>query len=382
MPKEMNIFQLERIYGGKFGPGNRITVFHDVKDAFLDIFREIDRARESICLVFYIFRNDVTGSELAELLKTKAREGVRVCLLYDHFGSLFTPRWFWQSLKEAGAEVKASRPLKWKRPREYIYRDHRKLIVIDGKIAFTGGLNIADEYRPFRHRIRGWRDTAVRVEGPAALKLYDIFDKTWQFWKGTPFAMLSGEKVPSFEDGLSVMPIFSSSARGRRKIRKLLHWCIRESQSQISLTTAYFTPSRRLIQILAEAVERGVRVRLLLPSKSDISPAQYAGRAFFLRLLKSGVEIYLYQDTVLHAKSYVFDDVFSIVGSANLDFQSLRKNDEGNVGVYDERFAREMEMIFAMDIGKSRKVDLDEWRKRPLCDKIKERFFVLFRMRL
>jgi cardiolipin synthase len=378
----MNIFQLERIYGGKFVPGNRITVFHEVKDAFLDIFREIERARESICLVFYIFRNDVTGSELAELLKTKAREGVRVCLLYDHFGSLFTPRWFWQSLKEAGAEVKASRPLKWKRPREYIYRDHRKLIVIDGKIAFTGGLNIADEYRPFRHRIRGWRDTAVRVEGPAALKLYDIFDKTWQFWKGTPFAMLSGEKVPSFEDGLSVMPIFSSSARGRRKIRKLLHWCIRESQSQISLTTAYFTPSRRLIQILAEAVERGVRVRLLLPSKSDISPAQYAGRAFFLRLLKSGVEIYLYQDTVLHAKSYVFDDVFSIVGSANLDFQSLRKNDEGNVGVYDERFAREMEMIFAMDIGKSRKVDLDEWRKRPLCDKIKERFFVLFRMRL
>jgi cardiolipin synthase len=378
----MNIFQLERIYGGKFVPGNRITVFHEVKDAFLDIFREIERARESICLVFYIFRNDVTGSELAELLKTKAREGVRVCLLYDHFGSLFTPRWFWQSLKEAGAEVKASRPLKWKRPREYIYRDHRKLIVIDGKIAFTGGLNIADEYRPFRHRIRGWRDTAVRVEGPAALKLYDIFDKTWQFWKGTPFAMLSGEKVPSFEDGLSVMPIFSSSARGRRKIRKLLHWCIRKSQSQISLTTAYFTPSRRLIQILAEAVERGVRVRLLLPSKSDISPAQYAGRAFFLRLLKSGVEIYLYQDTVLHAKSYVFDNVFSIVGSANLDFQSLRKNDEGNVGVYDERFAKEMEMIFAMDIGKSRKVDLDEWRKRPLCDKIKERFFVLFRMRL
>jgi cardiolipin synthase len=378
----MNIFQLERIYGGKFVPGNRITVFHEVKDAFLDIFREIERARESICLVFYIFRNDVTGSELAELLKTKAREGVRVCLLYDHFGSLFTPRWFWQSLKEAGAEVKASRPLKWKRPREYIYRDHRKLIVIDGKIAFTGGLNIADEYRPFRHRIRGWRDTAVRVEGPAALKLYDIFDKTWQFWKGTPLAALSGEEVPSFEDGLSVMPIFSSSARGRRKIRKLLHWCIRKSQSQISLTTAYFTPSRRLIQILAEAVERGVRVRLLLPSKSDISPAQYAGRAFFLRLLKSGVEIYLYQDTVLHAKSYVFDDVFSIVGSANLDFQSLRKNDEGNVGVYDERFAREMEMIFAMDIGKSRKVDLDEWRKRPLCDKIKERFFVLFRMRL
>jgi len=376
---------IERIYGGKFIPDNRVTVFYEGEEAFRDIFSEIEKADISVCLIFYIYRNDDTGKDLKELLIRKVKEGIRVCVLYDHFGSLFTPSSFWKGMREAGIEVRASRPFRWSAPRGYIRRDHRKLLVIDGKIAFTGGLNIADEYRGygfFKSREKGWRDTAVKVEGPAAASLYHIFDETWQFWKGTALKPLSPEDSVSYPGGPKVMPIFSSSARGRKKMRRLLHWCIRRATNQICLTTAYFTPSRRMLHILAEAVRRGVTVKLLLPSKSDIIAAQYAGRAFYSGLLRAGVEIYLYQPTILHAKVYVFDRTFAIVGSANLDFRSLRRNDEGNIGVYDRVFASQMEMIFNRDSDYSKKLDLVTWKKRPLYRKLEEKFFALFRRRL
>lgn len=379
---------IEKVYGDKFIGGNRVTVFHKGKAAFTDIFDEIAQAKKTVCLIFYIFRDDSTGRDLARLLKKKVREGLNVCVLYDHFGSFMTRRRFWNDLKTAGVAVRASRPFKWHTPSDYIHRDHRKLIVIDGGTAFTGGLNIADEYRGYvllRRRVKGWRDTAVKIRGPAARKLHGIFNKTWRFWKGKPVDIAPVNDTTYDKDetgGLKVMPIFSSSSKGRRKMRRLLHWCIRKSHNTIDLTTAYFTPSRRMLHILSEAVKRGVRVRLLLPLKSDIAAARYAGTAFFSRLLKSGVEIYLYQEAVLHAKAYIFDTIFSIVGSANLDFQSLRKNDEGNVGVYDEGFGSRMTRIFENDIRESRKLDLEEWMKRPFCDKIKEKFFVLFRRRL
>lgn len=165
-------------------------------------------------------------------------------------------------------------------------------------------------------------------------------------------------------------------------MRRLFHWCIRNATLQISLTTAYFTPSRRLLHILAEAVQRGVRVRLLLPLRGDVTAAHYAGRAFFSHLLRRGVEIYLYRESVLHAKTYVFDKSFSIVGSANLDFQSMRKNDEGNIGVFDSMFAREMEMVFEIDLARSEQVSLRAWQRRPLLQKIMEGFFAMFRRRL
>ncbi|MEE9523489.1 MAG: phospholipase D-like domain-containing protein, partial [Thermodesulfovibrionales bacterium] len=339
----------------------------------------------TVLLVFYIFKNDDTGTQLAGILKKKASEGVRVCVLYDHFGSIFTPHSFWMDLRNDGVEVRASRPFKWKAIGDYIHRDHRKLIVIDGKVAFTGGLNIADEYRGhglMRHKKGGWRDTAIKLEGPVAGKLHDIFSKTWLFWKGDPIDIKGSINGLSADKGLKVITIFSSSSRGRKSIRKLLYWCIRNAKQSICLTTAYFTPSRRMMFVLREAVQRGVKVRLLLPGFSDMKAVMYAGRASFSELLKWGVDIYLYRESVLHAKSYMFDGVFCVIGSANLDFQSLRKNDEGNIGVYDEGFAGEMEVIFNRDIERSKKIEFEEWIKRPLLKKILEKFFVMFRRRL
>lgn len=373
---------LQWVYGLPFTNGNRVDLLWKNNELFHQIFEIVRNAKELICLEFYIFRNDETGNELAEILKKKASEGVKVCILYDHFGSLFTPSKFWTELRNAGVEVRASRPFRWTRPFHYVYRDHKKLIIIDGVNAYTGGLNIANEYRGY-HRIRkikGWRDTGIFLEGPIATTLLDMFKKSWEIWKGIPIRFV--KQTNPATDGLPVIPIFASSSKGRRRMRKLLYYSINHAQKSVYLTTAYFTPSRRMLQVLGEAVMRGVDVKLLLPEKTDVVAARYAARAFFAKLLGTGVEIYTYQGEVLHAKTYVFDGIWSVIGSANLDFQSLRKNDEGNVGILDPGFGRGMLEVFEDDLKQSKRVTLDKWLRRPFFEKVKEKFFALFRRRL
>lgn len=357
------------------------------RDSFNAIFNSVAQARKIICLQFYIFRNDETGTELAELLKRKAGEGVKVYVLYDHFGSLGTPRRFWKELAGEGITIGASRPFRWSSPFHYAHRDHRKLLIIDCVRAFTGGLNIANEYRGFHlRRKRGWRDTGIILEGPIVPELFATFTKAWQTWKGSP---LPYSEIPECQPSapasgitLPAIPIFASSAKGRRRMRKLLYHSIAQARESILLTTAYFTPSRRMLYSLEEAVQRGVEVKLLLPGESDVPAAYYTGRAFFSTLLKAGVRIFAYQGEVLHAKSFVFDGCWSVVGSANLDFQSLRWNDEGNVGILDEGFGREMSAVFEEDVAHAIEIKKEEWMQRSFWEKVKERFFVLFRRRL
>jgi cardiolipin synthase len=369
-------------YGVSFIEGNTVKLIWKGVETFQSIFDTIRKAKELICLEFYIFRSDETGTELANILKQKASEGVSVYILYDHYGSFGTSGKFWKSLKESGVHIRASRPFKWTSPFQYIYRDHKKLIIVDGTTAFTGGLNIANEYRGY-YRLRkreGWRDTGIFLKGPAVKTLFDIFKKSWELWKGEPIKF--NRNVEPARDGLPVLPIFASSAKGRRKMRKLMYYSFNKALKSIYLTTAYFTPSRRMLQVLENAVLRGVDVKLLLPGKSDVLPAHYAGRAFYTKLLKAGVEIYNYQGEILHAKTAIFDGMWSIIGSANLDFQSLRRNDEGNVGIIDEGFGRQMTYIFYEDLRHSLKITLDDWHKRPLSEKVKEEFFAIFRRRL
>lgn len=373
---------IAQVYGMAFTEGNRVTLLWKGADSFRTIFDAVERARELICLEFYIFRNDETGSELAAILKRKANEGVKVYILYDHFGSFGTPIKFWRELRQAGVQIRASRPFKWMYPFHYVHRNHKKLIIIDGVIAFTGGLNIANEYRGY-HRLRhgkGWRDTGIFLEGPVAKTLLEIFEKSWQVWKGP--AIHFDQPTEPVEGGLPVLPIFASSAKGRRKMRKLLYYSINNARTCICLTTAYFAPSRRMLHVLEEAESRGVDVKLLLPGKSDVAAAHYAGRAFFTKLLRAGVEVYTYQGEILHAKTSVFDGGWSIIGSANLDFQSLRKNDEGNVGIIDQNFGKQMIEIFEEDLKHSEKITLEVWSQRSLWEKVKEQFFALFRRRL
>jgi len=382
--------KIEAIIGERFLPDNRVHLLYQGKEAFNEIFRHIRGASRSICLEFYIFRNDDTGKRLAEILMEKAESGVRVYLLYDHFGSLGTPCRFWKMLRTSGVNVKPSRPFSLREPSGYIRRDHKKLIIIDGATAFTGGLNIANEYSGFhllsrkvktkRSRAFSWRDTGVILSGPVVKKLSEYFAESWK--RSASELIKIADAAEEHHEGFPVIPIFASSPRGRRRLRKLLYWSIESSRKNIRLTTAYFTPSPKLSGKLISASKRGVNVELLLPFKSDILAAHYAARSFFTSLLRENIRIYLYQGSILHAKTYIFDDEWSIIGSANLDFRSLRKNDEGNVGILSREFGDQMKKLFIHDKERSIPVNMEDWLKRPLCSKAAEKFFALFRRKL
>ena len=387
MKKRFTIKSIERIFQSKFSSAIRIQLLWKGKESFDTIFDAIKEAKRFICLQFYIFKDDETGRALSELLKEKSRQGVKVLLLYDHFGSFGTPISFWKEMRRAGIPIRASHPFKWTAPFHYVHRDHRKLIVIDSQKAFTGGLNIANEYSGLhlRRKSRGWRDTGIMIEGSIVKELLETFKRSWTTWRGEKivFRQEGVEPHAKKEKGrIPALPIFVYSRRGRRRMRNLLRHSIETARATISLTTAYFTPSRRMIGLLEDAVRRGVRVRLLVPGKSDVPAASYAGRAFFTRLLKSGIEIYTYRGEMLHAKTYVFDQYWSIVGSTNLDYQSLIYNDEGNIGILDAPFASKMIEIFEEDLKESLRIDLEEWHRRPLLEKLKEHFFALFKKRL
>ena len=392
---------IEKIFGRKFSLATRVQLLWKGGDSFNSIFDAVRGAEEFICLQFYIFRNDETGTTLSDLLKQKSREGVKVYLLHDHFGSLGTPGSFWEDMTRAGVQIRASHPFKWTAPFHYVHRDHRKLIVIDSRKAFTGGLNIANEYSGFHLRRwnRGWRDTGVFLEGPIVRELFETFQRSWYTWGGEkiafrksiegPLACVEQDHLPASDvtasewcGNLPALPIFVYSGKGRRRMRDLLRYSTDQARATIFLTTAYFTPSRRMIVHLENAVRRGVRVRLLVPGKSDIPAASYAGRAFFTRLLKAGIEIYTYRGEMLHAKTHLFDQSWSIIGSTNLDYQSLMYNDEGNVGILHPLFGLKMTEVFEEDLKNSTKIDLEAWQKRPLLEKMKEHFFALFRKRL
>jgi len=379
---------IEEILKIPFTENNHVRLLQSGEEIFQAIFESVRNAQHIICIEFYIFKNDDTGKKLAELLKEKVKQGVEVYFLYDHFGSFRTPINFWRELKKAGINLRASHPFKWSSPQHYIHRDHKKLLIIDGEKAFTGGFNIGDEYHGYLKKWKqAWRDTGIYLEGPIVTTLLEIFKKSWTAWKGKP--IIRDKKAPPVEpclpnrqNGLSVIPIFTSSAKGRKKLRKLFFYSISNAKGKIFITNAYFTPSKRMLIVLEEAVNRGVDVKLLLPGKSDLVPVLYAGRNYYKRLLKAGVEIYSYQDSILHAKTAVFDSCWSIIGSANLDFQSLRRNDESNVGIFDNDFAGGMTEVFQEDLRHSIKIDIDTWSKRPFYEKVLERFFSMFRKRL
>lgn len=387
MKTGFSIASIERIFKQKFSLATHVQLLWKEKDSFKTIFDAVKGAEKFICLQFYIFKNDETGTALSELLKQKSRDGVKVYVLYDHFGSFGTARSFWKDMNKAGVKIRASHPFKWTAPFHYVHRDHRKLIVIDLKRAFTGGLNIANEYSGLhlRRRSRGWRDTGVMIEGPIVNELFETFKRSWYTWKGERIHLPEADEekpVKRQKGHIPALPIFVYSRKGRKRMRDLLRHSIDHARVNISLTTAYFTPSKRIIALLESAVRQGVKVRLLVPGKSDIPAASYAGRAFFTRLLKSGVEIYTYRGEMLHAKTYVFDNYWSIIGSTNLDYQSLMYNDEGNIGILETSVASKMTEMFEEDLKHSIRIDLEDWHRRPFSQKIKEHFFALFRKRL
>jgi len=364
---------------------NSVQLLVDGPQTFASIRAALEGARHHIHLETYIFADDELGKSIAELLIRKRQEGVEVRVLYDGIGSLDTPADFFDHLREGGVEVHEFRPLNpvktpliWK----INNRDHRKIVIVDGRIGFTGGINISGAYsrgsasHPGRERglQEGWRDTHVRIEGPVVRQLQALFLSTWTRAGGKIDENSTDYFPEPAAAGNQLVSIVAND--GDHPTDRTLYatylTAISSASRRIWITQAYFAPNEEVLAALIAAVQRKVDVRLIVPGFTDSGLIFHASRASYDRLLRGGIRIYEQDDALLHAKTAVIDQVLSVVGSANLDMRSFLHNNEVNALVIGRDFGGKMEALFQRDLNNTRELDLKSWRKRPLTERMKE----------
>jgi cardiolipin synthase len=382
-----HLAESESITGSPLVVGNTVRLFSDGPSTYEAMFQAIERAKKHVNLETYIFEDDTLGRRLAELLIKKEKEGVHVNIIYDSFGSLETSDAFFERLRDGGLKVVEFNPVnpldvKLKRRWMVNQRDHRKILVVDGTIAFTGGVNISRVYSrsPFRSSRpkspaaakQVWRDTHVQIEGPVVAEFQRMFVKAWAQQKGPPLP--EEMYFPALKDTgkLIVGAINSSPAADMATIYQVFLSAISHAEQSIHLTVAYFAPDGQMLKALTDAGARGVDVTLLLPSVTDSGLVVRAGHSHYKKLLQAGVKIYELQGALLHSKTAVIDGVWSTVGSANLDWRSFLHNEEVNAVILGDEFAAQMEALFQKDLAASRRVTLKTWETRPLIHRVKE----------
>jgi cardiolipin synthase len=368
-------------------PGNQVRLLQDGPSTYEAMFAAIDGARDHVNLESYILEAEGPGAEFARRLVERARAGVRVNVLYDGFGSLRTPAAFFDGLRAGGVNVCEYNPLTRLGnllSRALHLRDHRKLMVVDGRIGFIGGVNISAVYSsgsaPLLHKERpaadghrpGWRDTHVRVEGPVVAHLQRLFMRHWV--RQSAIALHGAEYYPPLPAVGSQRVALAACDAGRRRnpFYRALLGAIDAAQHRVLLTTAYLVPTRRLLRALTQAARRGVEVHLLLPGISDFWAPLAAGRSHYGRLLRAGVRLHERHDTLLHAKTCVIDGLWTTVGSSNLDWRSFLHNAEANLIVLDPVLAREMERVHAQDVACAREIDRASWARRGWRQRLAE----------
>ena len=368
--------------------GNKVTLLVNGQAAYAAMFKAIQDARDHINLETFIIEDDETGRKFADLLLQKQAEGVQVNLIYDSVGSYSTPTVFFQHLRDKGIQVVEFNPINpLKAHKHWIlaHPDHRKILIIDGKVAITGGINISKVYSstPF-HRDPDekmplpWRDTDVQIEGPAVAEFQKLFLDTWQKQKG-PTLSKRNYFPDQKEEGNALVRVVGSTPGQDNRLPFIVYVsAITFAEHLIHITNSYFIPDDQIVKALTYAVERGVDVKIILPGITDSQLALYAQRYHYSGLLKSGVKIYEHGTSLLHAKTAVVDEVWSTVGSTNMDFLSLLNNDEVNAVILSREFAVEMEKMFVSDLADSRQIHLDEWEKRPLLQRFREWITHLF----
>ena len=339
-------------------------------------------ARRYVLLEFYSFSDDSAGRAFAEILRRKVREGVKVFLVYDSVGSILTDRGFFRALAAAGVSVAEFRPvIYWKPYWNWIKRDHRKTVCVDGGCAFVGGFNITESDAPKSMGGRGWKDTQARVCGPAAAGIEKIF---WEAWTAsTPVDAPPQAPLPATEPAAAgsraASVVSANGIRNVRSIRNAYRYAIDMAREYIYITNAYFLPDKLVLRRLVRAAQRGVDVRIIGPRETDHPYVRWASWAIFGRLIKSGVKLYEWQGPILHSKTAVIDGVWSSVGSHNLDHRSLSYNLELNLNVYDRPFGTAMARAFREDLHNSRAITLGDVCRRPLTAKAASRLLYLFR---
>ena len=363
---------VERIDDSSFLPGNRVTPFFAGTDAFASMLASIDGAATEVLLEAYILRDDTTGQAFQAALSRAAARGAAVRVLADAFGSFETSGRFWEALEASGVQVRIFHPL-LARFWDGAFRDHRKILVVDRRIGFTGGMNIGDEYGSSRRSTRrtkglSWRDTQVRVEGPTAWEMAVVFNEGWTHAGGAPveLAPLAAPDLP----GARILTLDTRPGRGIDEKASVLTAIVSAARRRVWITNSYFAPGRRAVHTLTEAVRRGVDVRLLLPGHSDLPLVRHAGHGTFGELLSRGVRVFEYQPAILHAKSLVADDRVAVVGSTNLDYRSFRFNAECNLMIFDEAANEALAGAFETDLAKSEEIRQPGWRRRPLPHRV------------
>jgi len=387
-----NIFDVhlaieEAISGSPLTAGNKVDLLQDGPSTYQAMTAAMEAAQDSINLETYIFQDDEVGQRFAAALIAKQQQGVQVNLIRDSVGTMSTPSAFFKTIEDAGVNVleyNAVNPLATvKAGWDLNQRDHRKLLIIDGRIAFLGGINISSVYsggsfsQPSKVRPGGelpWRDTHIQLMGPVVGDVQKLFMATWEKQAGKKLAERNYYPPATVEGSAVVRAIGSSPDEDYSLIYATLISALRSAQTEICITNAYFVPDRQLLDALKDASARGVDVKLVVPASTDSWLVFHAGRAHYKELLKAGVKLYERRDALLHVKTAVIDGVWSTVGSTNLDWRSFLHNQEVNVVVLGDEFGDRMRVVFADDVAKSDAITLDKWKRRSIGVRIKEMF--------
>jgi cardiolipin synthase len=373
----------EAVAGTPLVPGNDVTLLNDGPAAYKAMFEEIERATDHVNVEFYTIDDEATGMRFSEVLLRKRAQGVAVNVIYDSVGSISTPRDYFDRLSKGGVNVIEFNPVNplaaamgWR----LNHRDHRKLVIVDGRVAFTGGINISGVYSggSVRRGSRdkgselGWRDTNVRIAGPAVAELQREFLETLKKYRKEPLEQRNWLPEIKPQGKHPVRVIASSPDDTVPAIFVTLVSAIRNAARSVYLTAAYFSPDPQTLEALKGAAARGVKVQLILPSYTDFRPILYAGRSHYTALLEAGVEIFERQERLLHAKTIVIDGIWATVGSSNIDWRSFLHNEELNVVILGQDFGRQMEESFRRDLAKSKRITLEDWKRRSAGSRIME----------
>jgi cardiolipin synthase A/B len=346
--------------------GNEIDLLPDPNVAYEAMEAAIRSAKAHVHLLFYIWRPDETGKRFRDLLIKKAQEGVEVRALFDAWGSSRLDRRFLEPFKQAGVQHKAFLPTRlFARTPLLHFRNHRKLLIIDGHVGFTGGINIGDEH------LDGWHDFGIRIAGPAVHQLQETFSNDWYFASGEDLADSKYFNVagPSLGRGSCAL-IASGPDAQYAAIRDVLFSAVNRTQRSLRVMTPYFIPDVAMLAAIRSAIYRGVEVHLQLPGRSDVALVKRASQAYYRELLELGVHIYEYQAGILHGKAALFDDHLAMVGSANFDIRSFQLNFEASCMIADADFTKKLAAYFARTQESSRSITLREVRMRPRQDRI------------
>jgi cardiolipin synthase len=353
--------------------GNRVQALVNGDRIFPDMLEAIRGARRSITFETYVWWSGSVGGEFTRALAERARAGVRVHVIFDAVGAGRIDAASVEEMKAAGVQVEKYNPVRWDSLARMNNRTHRKILVVDGRIGYTGGAGIADEWRGNAQDTNHWRDTHFRLEGPAVAQMQAAFMENWIEITGK---VLHGEEYfpPLPMAGAHLAQVFIASPGGGGESMQLMYLLsIAAARGAVRLSASYFVPDDTEVRTLVAALRRGVKVQIIMPGHHiDSEIVRRASRASWGELLRAGAELYEYQPTMYHCKVMIVDDRWVSVGSTNFDTRSFSVNDEVNLNVYDRDFALAQVRIFEEDLKRSRRVSLEEWEKRPLAEKLWE----------